>query len=314
MITSLLLAAVFQQTGSSGPIAVLNVESGPVKLIAGSASPVNARSREVLRGPTTVKIGKAVATVTVYRSMEVWRLSPASVYTVRADGLVWVDGPKAKRIATHTRTRRSKPTRNISLGGSIRGDLGERGIDQVGAFRHGPIRVTGRGEEWASSINGEVFSELGELLYEVGPPPSHPIAFELPTRLTDNGQWVEVSVVFRGTAQRGGVRVVRRQTSLRVLTQTELVELGESEKSLKSALSSVPKSLAEALGDLYADFGLASEFAGVIKLGFGAERDTSMAWRRLGELYERSNIALEARQAFDRAAQLAKREQALAKR
>ena len=277
------------QAALAVPVGTLTVESRSVQLVRKGEHSRPCRRREPLRVGDTLTVGAGGrAIVSLVANQELWRLSENSSVEVTPHALRLLGGTKPA-LAGKLQSVRADPGRTlpIHLASIVRG--GEDTLSPSGTVRKGRVPLQWSPEPWAASATVEILSPKGATLWtHTLPDPQKPPVM-LPDFLEKEGVWYQVRLTQRGVrGPEGTIPRTAQEVPLRLLPTPQRQELEKIEALLRTSLSAEPFTLGLALGDLYADYGLTSEFAAALALAFGDKKESGEALWQLGQWYERA--------------------------
>ena len=254
--------------------------------------------RYTVRVGDVVRVGAAGRASLRFVSIgRLYTLPPGSSLKIGRAGANRLSGPEPRVdkfvVAPHDPTR----DKRLIMATEVRG--GGRGINEFGAFRHGPIRLTWDDDLGAEKIVVELqpFSGSGSKLFGLS---GRATAFEVPAGELRSGLWLRVHLSLRHANSSSG----SGDTLVRTLTEADRKRLALGEGQLMALRAKLGEEYDWAHAELLASYGLVTEMLEVWRAGLTPLKlaeDSAGAQQKLGELYEQAGFPAEAHRAYERA-------------
>ncbi len=287
---SVTVALVFMaQSPLPRPVATLTVTTGNVKIERKVGAPPIASQKQIrLRnGDKVIIVEKGRMTVILDKSGATWRLPDKGQFEATEGALQGLNGAKAVLVQQGRTVARRPLVPSTVVTDKIR--AGQVSIEPFGGIEQGPVIVRWTKVPGAGKTTVEILDSKDKSLWKFAAP-NGATQVTLPAGAPKPGTWARIRVS----------QPEATSTWVYVLTKQEQTEVSAAERDLRTTLKEDPQALGLALGNLWAEFRLASKLPLALKMAFDDLESSDAQWRT-GEWLEQAGFPSLARTAYEAA-------------
>ena len=288
-ISAVFALGLLLQSPLPRPVATLTITTGSVKIERKVGVPPKSDSKiiRLRNGDRVTVVEKGRMTVILDKTGATWRLPDSGQFQAKDGVFQGLHGAKAQLVQQGKTVTRRPLAPSTVITDKIR--AGQVKLEPFGGIEQGPVvvkwtKVPGAGKTWVEILDAKD-RVLGRF-----DPIKGVSQVTLPAGVPKPGTWARIRVSQPDTTS----------TWVYVLTNEEQTEVSAAERELRTTLKEDPQALGLALGNLWAEFRLASKLPTALKMAFEDPATGDAQWR-FGEWLEQAGFPALARTAYEAA-------------
>lgn len=277
-ISAVFALGLLLQSPLPRPVATLTITTGSVKIERKVGAPPKSDSKNIrLRnGDRVTVVEKGRMTVFLDKTGATWRLPDSGQFEAKEGILQGLNGAKAVLVQQGKTVTRRPVAPSTVVTDKIRG--GGIRIEPFGAVEKGPLVVQWTKMPGAGKATVEILDSKEKSLWkQVAEKGTQQVS--IPAGIPKPGTWARI-------------RVSQPEVTsswVYILTDQERTEVTAAETTIRASLKEDPQALGLALGNLWAEFRLASKLPIALKMVFDDPESGSAQWQ-LGEWLEQAGF------------------------